>query len=72
MNHLPTFGSGARADRTVWNGTRKAALVAAIRDGRISEADALARYGLTPDEIALWERALSSLDVMSARKHAAR
>ncbi|MEM9782946.1 MAG: DUF1153 domain-containing protein [Pseudomonadota bacterium] len=41
-----------------WVPRRKAKVVAAIEGGLIEEAEALSRYGLSPEEIALWRSAL--------------
>ncbi|MEO0761222.1 MAG: DUF1153 domain-containing protein [Pseudomonadota bacterium] len=41
-----------------WVPRRKAKVVAAIEGGLISEAAALERYSLTPEEYALWRAAL--------------
>lgn len=50
---LPEAGVGR------WVPARKAAVAAALRDGRITRDAACARWGLSPQEIALW---LSALD----------
>ena len=53
---------------TPWNGTRQADIVAAIGRGLITAEEACERYGLSHDEIAAWQRTLSSLGVRSRRK----
>ena len=45
------------------SGLRKAEIVAALRSGVISNEEACEAYGLSPEEIAAWERALDSLKV---------
>jgi transposase-like protein len=40
-----------------WMPSRKAAVVAAVRDNRITVADALHRYQLTAEEFCSWQRA---------------
>jgi hypothetical protein len=48
------------------SGLRKAEVVAALRSGLISSEEACEAYGLSPEEIAAWERALDSLKVRAA------
>lgn len=47
-----------RADQALvsgrWTPTRKAAVVSLIRRGDLSEAQALERYCLSPEELASW------------------
>ena len=43
-----------------WVASRKAAVVAAVRDGRITIEEALCRYQLTEEEFLSWERAFES------------
>lgn len=50
------------------NGTRQASIVAAIGRGTITADEARERYGLSPEEIAAWQRTLDSLGVRSRRK----
>lgn len=40
---------------------QRAEVVAALRAGLISRDDAIDDYGLTPEEIAAWERTFDSL-----------
>lgn len=54
-----------------WNGTRQADIVAAIGSGQITAEEASERYGLSPDEIAAWQRTLDSLGLRSRRKRRA-
>ncbi|MEI6419835.1 MAG: DUF1153 domain-containing protein [Sphingomonadales bacterium] len=42
-----------------WVPRRKAAVVAAIRDGRLSRIDACRRYALSEEELRHWEHALA-------------
>lgn len=39
-----------------WTAQRKATLLSDIRAGKVSEADALARHNLTPEELTSWRR----------------
>lgn len=59
---------GTRKKAAPWNGTRQAEIVAAIGRGLITSEEACQRYGLSPDEIAAWQRTLDSLGVRSRRK----
>ena len=43
-----------------WVVRRKAAVVAAVRSGRLSMAEALQRYQLTEEEFLSWQRAFES------------
>lgn len=47
-------------DTRRWVPRRKAKVVAAIEGGLMSEAEALERYRLTPEEYSLWHQAFSS------------
>lgn len=49
---LPKVGSR-------WTAYRKAAVVEAIDRGEITEDDACARYGIEPEELALWRSRLA-------------
>ncbi|QMW24668.1 DUF1153 domain-containing protein [Sandaracinobacteroides saxicola] len=40
---------------TRWVARRKAEVLAAIKGGLLSEAEACARYNLSPEELALWQ-----------------
>lgn len=53
------------------NGTRQASIVAEIGRGTITTDEARERYGLSPEEIAAWQRTLDSLGVSSRRKRPA-
>jgi transposase-like protein len=55
------------ADTKRWVASRKAAVVAAVGQGVISEEDACARYGLTPEELESWRDALHSHGVGALR-----
>ena len=55
------------ADTKRWVASRKAAVVSAVAQGLISEADACARYGLTAEELASWRDALRSHGVGALR-----
>lgn len=45
-------------DTRRWVARRKAQVVAAVRAGRLTHEEACARYGLSPEELASWERAI--------------
>lgn len=48
-------------DTVRWVPSRKAAVVNAIADGRISLADACRRWRLSVEEIASWQRAMARI-----------
>jgi hypothetical protein len=53
---------GLPPDDTVrWVPSRKAAVLSAIRDGRISLEDACRRWRLSIEELRLWERAVDKV-----------
>jgi hypothetical protein len=43
-------------DTIRWVARRKAAVIAAVRDGRIDLSDALSRYQISAEEYRSWER----------------
>lgn len=47
-------------DTTRWVASRKAAVVNAVNAGALSAADAVARYGLTEEELGEWIEAASA------------
>jgi hypothetical protein len=47
------------ADTRRWVASRKAVVVKAVVYGLLSEAEALERYALSPEEFALWRDAVS-------------
>jgi len=50
-----------------WVASRKAAVVAAVRDSRITIEEALRRYQLTEDDLLSWQRAFESHGVPGLR-----
>ena len=54
MDDLPPPNTGR------WVARRKAAVVAAVRAGRITMAEVLRRYELTEEEFLSWQRAFES------------
>lgn len=54
-------------DTKRWVASRKAAVVAAVREGLLSADDACARYGLTPEEFDSWRIALDEHGVGALR-----
>ncbi|GGE20670.1 hypothetical protein GCM10011529_29160 [Polymorphobacter glacialis] len=52
---------------TRWVASRKAQILAAINDGRISRAHACARYRISEAELRLWERAVECAGVPGLR-----
>lgn len=54
-------------DTVRWVPRRKAAVLRAIADGRISLEDACARWRLSVEEIALWQRAMRQIGVHGLR-----
>ena len=55
------------ADTKRWSPSRKATIVSAIRAGAISREEACARYLLSEEELASWERALDQNGVPGLR-----
>lgn len=55
------------ADTRRWVVRRKAEVVAAIRGGLITAAEACARYGLSPEELELWSESLDRAGVPGLR-----
>lgn len=47
-------------DISRWVASRKAVVVKAVVYGLISEAEALERYALSPEEFALWRKAIEA------------
>ncbi len=54
-------------DTTRWVARRKAAVVAAIADGRLSRAEACTRYRISDAELRLWERAIACAGIPGLR-----
>ena len=50
-----------------WTVRRKAAVVGAVREGRVSLPDAFQRYAITMDEFLAWERALARIGTPGLR-----
>jgi hypothetical protein len=50
-----------------WVVQRKAAVVRAVRDGRLSLLEAIRRYDITAEELLAWERALDRVGVHGLR-----
>jgi hypothetical protein len=50
-----------------WVASRKAAVVAAVRDSRITMEEALDRYQLTEEEFYSWQRAFESRGLSGLR-----
>lgn len=50
-----------------WVISRKAQVLAAIKDGRLSRAEACARYSISDAELRLWERAIACAGVPGLR-----
>ena len=55
------------ADTTRWVARRKAQILAAIAAGKLSRAEACARYRLSEAELRLWERAVKFAGVPGLR-----
>ena len=53
-----------------WTPERKQAVIEAIERGRLSVAEALARYGLSLEEVDSWRRGIVSLRALQARQGA--
>lgn len=54
-------------DTVRWVPSRKAAVLAAIRDGHISLEDACRRWRLSIEEIQLWQRAVAKVGTPGLR-----
>jgi hypothetical protein len=54
-------------DTNRWVASRKAAVLVAIADGRLSRAAACARYRISEAELRLWERAVECAGVPGLR-----
>lgn len=52
---------------TRWVARRKAEVLAAIADGRLTRAEACARYTISEAELRLWERAVECAGVPGLR-----
>ncbi|MFZ4381340.1 MAG: DUF1153 domain-containing protein [Sandarakinorhabdus sp.] len=65
----PRFGSDALppADTVRWVPSRKAAVLNAINDGRISLDEACQRWRLSLEEIQLWQRAVDRVGTPGLR-----
>ena len=50
-----------------WVPSRKADVVRAIRSGLIDHAEACSRYGLSDEELRLWERAIDAAGIAGLR-----
>jgi Protein of unknown function (DUF1153) len=57
---------------TRWVARRKALLIAAVRDGRITLEEARRRYALSIEEFLLWQRAIESAGLAGLRVSAGR
>lgn len=55
------------ADIKRWVARRKAAILAAIEDGRLTRAEACARYRISEAELRLWERAVACAGIPGLR-----
>lgn len=55
------------ADTRRWVARRKAEIVAAIRGGLLERSEARTRYGISDEELRLWERALACAGVPGLR-----
>lgn len=55
------------ADTTRWVVRRKAEVLAAIRAGVLTRAEACRRYRLSEEELRLWERAIDAAGVPGLR-----
>lgn len=62
-----TFDQLPPPDTRRWVVRRKAEVLAAVRGGLLSRAEACQRYGLSDEELRLWERALAAAGVPGLR-----
>jgi alkylation response protein AidB-like acyl-CoA dehydrogenase len=64
---VDTFADLPAVDTSRWVASRKAAVLVAIADGRLSRAAACARYRISEAELRLWERAVECAGVPGLR-----
>ena len=62
-----TIDSLPPANTKRWVIRRKAEVVAAVRGGLLSQADACARYGLRDEELEIWQRLVERHGLMGLR-----
>lgn len=72
MTSRPPADALPALETTRWVARRKALLVAAVRDGRITLEEARRRYALSIEEFLLWQRAIENTGVSGLRASAAR
>jgi hypothetical protein len=64
---LPPMGDLPPPNTKRWVVRRKAAVVAAVRSGKITMDEALRRYQLTEEEFLSWQRAFESYGLAGLR-----
>lgn len=52
---------------THWTSLRKAALLDSIKNGEMTEADAMERHGISKEELELWRTAIQRRGVAGLR-----
>jgi hypothetical protein len=62
-----TLDSLPPANTKRWVIRRKAEVVAAVRGGLLSRADACARYGLSDEELLIWQQLVETHGLMGLR-----
>jgi hypothetical protein len=62
-----TLDSLPPANTKRWVIRRKAEVVAAVRGGLLSRTDACARYGLSDEELQIWQRLVEAHGLMGLR-----
>jgi hypothetical protein len=65
--HVPQVNDLPPPNTRRWVARRKAAVVAAVRDGKITMEEACARYQLTEEEFHSWQRAFESNGIRGLR-----
>lgn len=64
---VDAFADLPPVDTTLWVASRKAAVLVAIADGRLSRVSACARYRISEAELRLWERAVKCAGIPGLR-----
>ena len=67
MTSVDDLGDLPPVDTRRWVASRKAAVLTAIAEGRLSRAAACARYRISEAELRLWERAVECAGVPGLR-----
>jgi transposase-like protein len=58
---------GAKSETFMWTASRKAVVVEAVREGKLSGADVEKRFGVSAEEFGSWSRSLDKHGVAGLR-----